>query len=146
SWHWPVFSGQVVQNTTSKEDHPFGEDMTIPCFSEQEWEDIGCYCRDEALADLNIPGLDLFSFYMQRSEWSEGGAFDICTRRTSAPDYGRFIVSGTDLCDTCPDGELFVKRGWGNWCVVEFNDGKGGRVTRRFFQHVHYGATLIRQA
>ncbi|MFB3095434.1 MAG: hypothetical protein ACE10O_06215, partial [Candidatus Acidiferrales bacterium] len=41
---------------------------------------------------------------------------------------------------------MFVKQGWGTWIIVEFNDGQGNRMRRRFFQHDHVDSTFIEQA
>jgi hypothetical protein len=65
-------------------------------------------------------------------------------RRRYDPDFGALIAEHPShvRCSHNRGGRndgqpVFVRRGWGAWWAVEFNDGKGGRERRRFFRHDH---------
>ena len=68
-------------------------------------------------------------------------------QRTYDPNYGRKIFEDNKCSCWChTNGPVFVKRGWGTWIVVEYNDGQGGRARRRFFQHDHVDHSFIEEA
>lgn len=154
-WHWPKYSGVSWLTVT----HGWCVDETknilnldewdenvvdIPIFSEQEWEEYCSFVEEDALYDLDLPCGDFFDWEWKAEREPRHCAF---MRRTYDQNFGRFIVDDKDRNCKCHCGPpFFVKRGWGKWCIVEFNDGKGDRLRRRLFVHDHIGRTLIKQA
>jgi hypothetical protein len=110
---------------------------TIPLFTEDEWAEIDAFDAVDVLSSV-FPELN-WSQHRQGLAVVKPSAHD---RRTYDPLYGRLIAETT--CELCT--RHFVRRGWGQWGIVTFNDGMGGRITRRYFEHDWYGATLIAQA
>jgi len=151
-WHWPRYSGSVLltrPGTWLREEQKerlgldeHDENMSVPCFSEAEWAEWVAFDEREALECLEFPGCECFGFWPNAKK---GGERSVLERRTYDSGYGRFIVDGAE-CEVCPPGAVFVKRGWGKWCIVEMNDGQGERIVRRVFVHDHIGRTLVRQA
>ncbi len=68
-------------------------------------------------------------------------------RRNYEPDYGRRIVRDIDARyrDHVPDFPFFIRRGWGTWVEITFNDGVGGRTSRSFFRHDYHGSPIIKE-
>ena len=156
NWHWPKYSGAAMligpgQVGPAKAEgltlDRWYEDLGIPLFSEQEWFELQKLDECGDWEALGFPGQEWFEL-PQPEPGSHAIRCSALAQRTYHPDYGRFIVdnSNYDHCQGCPPELLFVWQGWGKWCVVEFNDGLGGRMRRRFFEHGHIGATLIHQA
>ncbi len=111
----------------------------VPIFTEQEWEEWGAANAVESLA-ATYPGLENYGDGQYATTPAASRAEN---RREYDPDYGGEIVE-TD-CRIC-GGVHFIRQGWVAWQVVEFNDGKGGRTRRRYFEQDWYGKTLIDEA
>src|SRR5262249_5268553 len=77
-----------------------------------------------------------------RKPWESDGT----NRRDYDHKYGRHLVDSIRGDENEHGSRCFVRQGWGEWTIVEFNDGQGGREKRRFFRHDCCDATLIKQA
>lgn len=131
--HFPKYSGQVDRGNLTDEDK-------LKTFTEYEWKELNDYekNREEIKAklfpDLKIP------FEAERYLITETKTL----RRIFDPEYGDFLVKDEyALPDSGIDDRFFVKKGWGEWRGIEFNDGEGHRTKRRYFVHGWLGLTLI---
>jgi hypothetical protein len=161
SWHWPWLSGP----TWLYEGPAGAPDVDLPEFTEDEWDefrymDHGDACMD-ALEAADVPLLEFFRFpkggtvehrslgRRARAQWSDWGkrSCDLLDRRTYDPEYGGFIDAHEDCSEYHHvSGPVFVKRGWGEWVTVEFNDGQGGRQRRRYFEQDYHCSSAVKHA
>ena len=152
TWHWPKFTGLEVlsrANCYSPKLYGLGLNLNgilmecydIPLFSPDEWEAFTDFLEIAALEEL--PDIPARAHIAWGAVARERRIKTTAIRRDYDPHYGRFITA--DVCKTCGP-YVFVKKAWGCWCIVEFNDGDGGRTLRRWFQHDHLAHSLIVQA
>ena len=150
TWVWPKYSGATHLNgphvrVTEAQGVDFDrwyEDLSIPPFSDDEWAEFWSFCERLALEELDIPAREWLKL-------PETELRHLCPviRQTYDPDYGGELFE-VDVCshDQHAGSLVFVKKGWGMWTIVEFNDGDGGRTRRRFFNHDYVDPTFIQQA
>ena len=152
TWHWPKYSGAVL-NSITLDFKTYGEDLSAPLFTPDEWDEFTSFDEAKTLSEFNFPGYAWFDWW--DNHWRVPGRTSILRAPLSAAihnqrDYdalfGRTIVDNHEGCRTCPRGPFFIRRGWGEWVSAEFNDGEGGRVKRRYFRHDHASASFIQQA
>ncbi len=151
TWHWPEYTG-AIELTGPNQVNPnaglnldaWWEDLTVPLFTEEEWDEFPCIDERELLDDIDFPGKE--QFILPKLQTVED-RICVVNQRTYDPNYGRAIFEDNRCSCWChADGPVFVKRGWGTWIVVEFNNGQGGKVCRRFFQHDHVDHSFIEEA
>jgi ParB family chromosome partitioning protein len=123
AFHWPRYSGVECEL-----------EGDAPLFAEDEWEEWLAFDEEAALAALDIP--DGMQWCWETPEPHDPNC--LLLRRDYDCDYGGFIAE----CCHGP-GPVFVRRSWGEWRTVTFNDGGGGRESRRFFAYDYYTATLV---
>jgi hypothetical protein len=134
---WPKYTG-MRRRQPQGHDWEAWEDrlLDIPLFSAEEWQDLSGFQPLEVL-QAYAPELT-WNRYDHQGDLVRPSA---AIRRDYDPAYGRVIVP------TAPEDQtwrrVFVRRGWGGWRVVRFNDGAGHRTTRRYFAQDYYGDTLI---
>lgn len=153
-WHWPKYSGQelIIGPGPWREDiaglDEFNELPDTPLFTEQEWQEINGYGQfgndiysqiKQVLGDP-LSGLRAWPDILRAPQEPEHLRENEYKRRIYDPDYGRFLVEPKDK-----DTAAFVKKGWGVWAVIEFNDGEGQRTRRRYFEHDYITKTLVEQ-
>ena len=151
TWRWPEYSGAVKLTGPNSFNHDAGlqadkwwEDLTVPVFSEQEWEEFKAFDEKAAVGQLDFPNKE--QFLLPKLRTPEDYECPI-NRRLYDPAHGRMMVEQHRCGHGCHEGgPVFVKQGWGTWIIVEFNDGQGNRMRRRFFQHDHVDSTFIEQA
>jgi len=146
-FHWPQYSGAEWLNKNGHFTEKYGRFVRrdgreaealyhVPLFSEGEWQEWLNFNEAEALEALDFPGKSFFRWPFRHQE-SLHPARD---KRYYDPDYGRLLAEDKH------QKHLFVRRGWGEWVIVEFNDGAGSRTKRRYFAHDIATFTLIQQA
>ena len=130
TWVWPKYSGATHLNgphvrVTEAQGVDFDrwyEDLSIPPFSDDEWAEFWSFCERLALEELDIPAREWLKL-------PETELRHLCPviRQTYDPDYGGELFE-VDVCshDQHAGSLVFVKKGWGMWTIVEFNDGDGG--------------------
>ncbi|MBA7700100.1 Nucleoid occlusion protein [subsurface metagenome] len=123
---FPKYSGQEKDYFSSRE--------KAPLFTEKEWAEITEYAEIKDELWLNE-----FPEFTRKKE-SICALEDNTWRRTYDPEYGDFITKNSF------GHPLFIKKGWGNWAVVTFNDGEGHRIKRQFFENDWIGFTFIEEA
>ncbi len=140
-WHWPKYSGQTLIIGPGHWKHDiagldrFGELPDVSLFSEQEWDEFRNFHEVTSLAMMSpCPGWGDFLRWHEETQYKP----DDRDRRTYDHNYGRFIFHSDR-----EDSPVFIKRSWGVWSVIEFNDGQGHRIRRRFFTHDTIDRTLI---
>jgi len=128
---FPKYSGQTNEK--------WNEETSIPIFTKEEWIDLEIYdiFRDD------IWGKEFLGFITpyEPNQIKETHLI----RRTYDPSYGDFIVEESEYENSRIPCPYFVKKGWGEWLVLTFNDGNGDRVKRRFFIHDFLGHTVIEE-
>jgi hypothetical protein len=133
---WPKYTGMTWdgwQGCGSPKDPTDREAiLSVPVFTETEWAEVLSFDAEDTL-ETSYPGLDWGDLHPVRMTQT------IEERRIYEPSYGRFI--GETTCEMCR--HHFVRHGWGQWRIVAFNDGDGGRTSRRYFEQDWYGASLI---
>ena len=141
AWHWPTYSelqyNAIQPNWNLSSGISFAEDLSVPLFTPDEWDLFWAFDNSE----MDFPGCAFFKF-------RPGRVLGATLRRTYDPNYGRFLIQneGGQHCATCASGRLFIRRGWGHWTIVMFNNGHGGRIARRVFVQDHAGESFIQQA
>lgn len=126
SFHWPPYSGVEYEL-----------EGDAPLFSEEEWREWLAFDEQAALAALDIP--DGIQWLWEAPEPRDPNC--LLLRRDYDCDYGGFIAE----CCHGP-GPVFVRRGWGEWQIVTYNDGRGSREARKFFAQDYYTGTLVQLA
>ena len=137
--HFPKYSGQEKYH----EFDPYEFDKVravkdVPIFSEQKWMEINEY--SSAVLEDMFPD---FTFDDDDDLLVREGPV---TRRTYDPEYGHFFASIDEGFPDYLEGEVYVRRGWGTWAVVEFNDGEGNRLRRRFWEQDYLWKSLVEEA
>lgn len=160
-WHWPKYSGLEIliypgqthtRNTRGLKLDAYFENMDVPLFSQVEWDEWADFDqREEFHKMLFWPVGEWFIYhYLPESRtYRQPNEDRIFSRRTYDHAYGHFLVWDevkTLWFSTAAGPPYFVRQGWGKWVIVEFNDGEGGRIRRRYFTHAHEGSTMITQA
>ena len=110
----------------------------VPIFSEQEWMEINEY--SSAVLEEVFPD---FTFNDDDDLFVREGPV---TRRAYDPEYGHFFASIDEGFPDYLKGEVYVRRKWGTWAVVEFNDGEGNRLRRRFWEQDYLWKSLVEEA
>ncbi len=153
TWNWPRFSGAEISPIDPK-GRDYHEDVAAPLFSPDEWDEFLAFDEAASLEDLAFPGHEWFNWsprawrvpfrtFSVRDHW----AATSLARRNYDLTYGCFIADQSEpTCGMCKTGGVFVRQGWGQWQLIEFNDGDGGRAHRRYFLYDHAGSSLIDQA
>lgn len=138
--HYPKYSGWI---TNIIDDWIEKKIDKIPLFTQEEWEELKNLPDKKEIDYWNNLGIKLNDYH------HEPLGMEILKRRTFDPDYGNFILEKKDgfswECNYCFES-IFVKKGWGEWVKVTFNDGWGRKISRRYFRHDHIGETLIKLA
>lgn len=139
--HYPKYSGWVTNCIDDwDEKRP---DKKIPLFTPEEWEELKNLPDKKELNYWNKKGIKLTDYHYEPLKMG------VLRRRTFDPDYGNFILEKKEgknwECKYCVE-EIFVKKGWGEWVRVTFNDGRGRKTYRKYFDHDHLGETLIKLA
>ena len=153
TWDWPKYSGQELiigpgnwSKTVAGLDD-FGELPDVPLFTEQEWSEF-CGQKNDCFSVINA-GLSHLGKPGSGKHWADimrppqkdyVYRTNEADRRDYDPDYGRFLIEANS-----PGDPAFIKRGWGAWSVIDFNDGQGKRTRRRFFAHDSIGRTLVEE-
>jgi ParB-like chromosome segregation protein Spo0J len=152
TWHWPKYSGAAT-NSFTLDFKTYSEDLSAPLFTPDEWEEFTSFDEAKVLSEFKFPGYTWFDWWdlpmrvpVRSSILRKPRSTAEHNQRSYDPLFGRMIVDNHEGCKTCPRGPFFIRRGWGEWVSVEFNDGEGGRVKRRYFRHDHAGASFIQQA
>lgn len=140
TWHWPKYSGSKFID--KNEFYHEREILNIPLFTEREWEKYKEFNEKETLNKLKFPGCERFTFDNEGKAMNPENPLN---RRTYDHTYGRIIVEDKNICEVCKS-PIFIKQGWGEWCILEYNDSEGNRIQRRYFCHDHIGSTLIKEA
>jgi hypothetical protein len=144
TWRWPRYTGI---STTRMGD---SDDTTVPLFTVDEWDEITNFGCNDALRDLVFPGHALFSWTVAPWERDRYPLDCPTVSRDYDPTYGAFIIEHPEPADCTLEHHaarpLFVRRGWGEWCLVEFNDGAGQREQRRIFRHDDALPSAVEQA
>lgn len=138
--HYPKYSGwttNIIDDWIEKKINK------IPLFTWEEWEELKNLPDKKEIDYWNSLGIKLNDYHYKPL------GMGILKRRTFDPDYGNFILKKKDNlsweCEYCFES-IFVKKGWGEWIKVTFNDGWGRKTSRRYFMHDHIGGTLIKLA
>jgi hypothetical protein len=140
---WPKYTGMRPGGMHGTwylpDEHKKGQEAlaAIPLFTEDEWAELSAFDAVDVLSSV-FPEIN-WSQHRQGLAVVNPSPHD---RRTYDHSYGRLIAETT--CELCT--RHFVRRGWGQWGIVIFNDGMGGRITRRYFEQDWYGANLIAEA
>lgn len=141
---WPRYTGAVWVTGAFSEARwdEFREDLSVPLFTEEEWEEFTCTDPETELEALDFPGSQFFRWKSTCYPYEHP-----TIRRTYEPGYGCFFVEdGCERENIHSRGPTFVRRGWGEWRVIEFHDGDGGREERRLFQQDHACDSFVKQA
>ncbi len=159
---YPRYSGQETLPIGIATWFGIEEELGTPIFSDNGWEELNSYTNEneESILGALFPEL----------RFSSGGPGYLyetpLVRRTYDPEYGGFVMPNTDSTwdrwhsfakERCnvegnykwsrePAAVRYVRKRWGSWVILEFNDGKGGRERRRFFEHDCIGHTLCELA
>lgn len=147
--HFPKCSGQSEIYPMSNGGELKTSDISkIPVFSEEEWRGVNDYARNYKKILRKAFG-PRFSFPSEKPIVRE----TYIRRRDFDTNYGDFLVEANSYEDMKDYEEeesesprRYVKKGWGSWIVVEFNDGRGGRVRRRYFLHDFLDPDIINLA
>ena len=133
--HFPRYSEQEELYELDSNGNIIRSAEDFPVFTEQEWMGINEYSSD-VLEEI-FPYLSFNDRPFVRES--------LVTRRIYDPGYGHFLA---DVDELFPgrEGKIYIRRGWGRWKIVRFNDGEGKRITRRFFEQDYLCDTLIEQA
>ncbi len=138
--HYPKYSGwttNIIDDWIEKKPNK------IPLFTQEEWEELKNLPDKKEIDYWNNLGFKLNDYHYKPL------GMGVLKRRTFDPDYGNFILKKKDgfswECEYCFES-IFVKKGWGEWIKVTFNDGWGRKISRRYFRHDHIGETLIELA
>jgi hypothetical protein len=128
--HFPRYSAQQEIFVEDQKDV-----AQYPLFTETEWQEISEYYdgHTEILHKL-FPDFSVIHDEPKVKENRLNG-------RTYDSSYGDFFYEWDK-----PGMLAYVKKGWGRWVVIEFNDGEGKRTRRRFFRYDWAGPTLVDQA
>lgn len=141
--HFPKYSGQKkryefdLYACQHELDKVLARDVKgVPVFSEQEWMEINEY--SSAVLEEMFPDFTFDDELLVR----EGPV----KRRTYDPEYGHFFANIKEGFPDYLTGEVYVRREWGTWAVVEFNDGEGNRIKRRFWEQDYLWTSLVEEA
>jgi len=122
SWSFPKFSGILFLEELPTDD--------INEFEKNEWtEFLEVLNNGVDYATDNIPLHERVKIEEQpiAFEFSE-----LYCRRKKVQSYGGFLKKNTTESS---EKEVYIKKNYGSWIVVEFNDGSGNRTKRKFYRH-----------
>jgi len=101
---------------------------SVPKFSSDEWQEFCLF--NEGLALLTLTPVPVKG-WGRAIRWPVNVyqfLVDPRYQRDYDHSFGRFLFEKENK-------PCFVKQGWGEWLVIEFNNGQGTRMRKRFFAH-----------